>query len=1797
MKKFIFFLALIFMVSVSYVSAQNNSLLKNVSPAEREMAQMSLKESLSAIDQSATITEPTRGGSRAVLLNETFSSPSLPAGWLNLDVDGDTYKWQFTSTNSGCANIYPAGHGDTYCINSASYYNCILDLFPDNYLITPQLTANGPVEISWWVMTFDAAFPAETYQVRISTTGTAPANFTQQIFQETLTSAAATWVKRTVTFDATGPFYIAFRHCNSNDQYIMLIDDIFVETISCGPPSNFAVNYSGNNAVLTWTGSPTANSCNIYRDGVLVGNATGTTYTDNTMNPSLPHTWCVTSVCDGGEESSSVCVSKPSANECAPITDLTVDYVANCGAQLNWTSPKATLWDNTNINMGTGGLISSYWANNNNWIVCADDFDVEGPWIIERIQSRGFQSASSVLPTKMSVVIYANNANKPGAELYRNDAIPTSFDDGYCAMTLPTPFTLPGAGKYWISIAGAYDATVNANAQIANFRWNIYYGSTKIGLDFHLHDKMGLIATTNPNEWLEAQPLLGSANYSMYFKIEGDKNTGNPPPVYNVYRDGVKIASNVPTASYLDPNPVPTEGHTWGVEAVCGGFPTAMVTKYKSLCSFGDCTTDETIHGTATTTAYTLPISTFYNRSYSQQIFTEAELGLQPGDIIYEVSFEYIFATPQGPGGKTNQTFYLGSTCGKDGFTATEWIPLSNLSQVFQGTVQYNNSQKWSTIEFDDPFIYQGGHLVLAVFNNSGGYNTSSNATFRYSTPAGTRKTQFYQTDGALDPATNTATSTAITNRANTRFGVCKFAPRTTDMAAVGITGELTPMTTKPYDYTVTVKNYGVAPANTYTVSVATTDGLELAKEIITTPLAPNATAAHILSVTIPHALAGSLGIVGKVEFAGDQYLKNNETPCGLALGVIPHPGYELDCIDKQITTVPGTGTVYTIPANNLWNRSYTQQIYDAADIGLPAGTPLGYLSFHTSYSATYTKANQSIYLGNISKSTFTGSYDLIPATDLTLVYTGPMNVVGNSWFKMEFNEQPFTYAGNNIVVVVVNNAGTWPSSSNTFTTHPATNKATHIYTDNVVILSPTNVPTGFSGGVLTVRNNIRFGSCEKLYTLNPNNIYDPGAVVTVTSTPYPAPEGGTISVDITCDDPCREITDVIVGGISMGPLTTYTFTNVPGAGNEIVPLMHVVTGYIQIPITATAHVNGAIEPPGGAGGIVNVDCGSDKEFCFIPALGYVVDYFEVDGIVQPKKSCYTFTNVTDPHTIDVYFKVAPYKIIFTHVGDGEVIPVGREAEIPNGQIGMDDGDTQLFIFVPGECQEIAAVYIDGVLNPGAKLSGSYFFGPVYKSYTLHVVFKPIDKTIFASAGPNGIIEPAGSVPVPCGDDKTFKITANTGYVIDKLFIDGVEEPIADQLPLLYYTFENVTENGHTIYATFKVQILEITVIVNGDCGAVTPPGDAAGIVYVPYNAIQQFFFTPGEGCKLTQVLVDGEPFPNSIPLLTYIFTYVTENHTIEVTFEKITYPVKSSINANGVITPNGTVNVAHGTNQKFTWYTFPGFEVVNVFVDGIDIPPAVAAGEYTFTDVKASHYIDVITAPLVYKISAIAEAGGYITPFGDITVGYGQNQMFTFKAASGYEIDEVLINGVPNMEAAVTGVYAFINVKADQTIKVTFKVARYIVKANATGNGMIEPAGITELTYFDEIIYTITPDNGYQVSHVLVNGNNMGPINTYTFTEVEADGTIEVFFNPMGIDQNDNEVSIYSQSNIVYIVNNALIPLRDVSIMDMYGRLVWQGNVYETHNTISLDVANGIYSVRVATETGFTTTKVSIQR
>jgi uncharacterized protein (TIGR02145 family) len=184
------------------------------------------------------------------------------------------------------------------------------------------------------------------------------------------------------------------------------------------------------------------------------------------------------------------------------------------------------------------------------------------------------------------------------------------------------------------------------------------------------------------------------------------------------------------------------------------------------------------------------------------------------------------------------------------------------------------------------------------------------------------------------------------------------------------------------------------------------------------------------------------------------------------------------DCVAEEIIIGTGTNETEQIPINTLYKHSYSQQIYDAAELGIDAGTLITGIAFEiNNMGFPQFRHNQSIYLGHTTKPFFSAfDSDWIPVSELQLVYSGTVIFdVFPQETTIEFDTH-FEYIGGNLVVTVVNNDGTDNMLGYlTFRYHDTSlHKTLHRFTDDGTI--DPNFPG--VGAVSTERNNIKLLIC-----------------------------------------------------------------------------------------------------------------------------------------------------------------------------------------------------------------------------------------------------------------------------------------------------------------------------------------------------------------------------------------------------------------------------------------------------------------------------------------------------------------------------------------------------------------------------------------------------------------------------------------------------------------------------------------------------------------------------------------------
>jgi hypothetical protein len=219
-------------------------------------------------------------------------------------------------------------------------------------------------------------------------------------------------------------------------------------------------------------------------------------------------------------------------------------------------------------------------------------------------------------------------------------------------------------------------------------------------------------------------------------------------------------------------------------------------------------------------------------------------------------------------------------------------------------------------------------------------------------------------------------------------------------------------------------------------------------------------------------------------------------------------------------------------------------------------------------------------------------------------------------------------------------------------------------------------------------------------------------------------------------------------------------------------------------------------------------------------------------------------------------------------------------------------------------------------------------------------------------------------------------------------------------------------------------------------------------------------------------------------------------------------FTVFSIADMGGTIAPLGEVKVSCGGNQTFTITPEPGLGVADVIVDGESVGTVTS---YTFENIHKDHFIHATFAPEFKILSFVADDGGTISPSGEVTVIYGGNQTFTFTPGPGLGVADVIVDG--ESVGAVTS-YTFENIHEDHFIHAIF-APEFKILSFADDGGSISPSGEVTVIYGGNQTFTITPEPGLGVADVIVDGESVGAVTSYTFKNITSNHVIRATFEP----------------------------------------------------------------------------------
>ncbi|HIY51867.1 MAG TPA: S-layer homology domain-containing protein [Candidatus Olsenella avicola] len=92
-------------------------------------------------------------------------------------------------------------------------------------------------------------------------------------------------------------------------------------------------------------------------------------------------------------------------------------------------------------------------------------------------------------------------------------------------------------------------------------------------------------------------------------------------------------------------------------------------------------------------------------------------------------------------------------------------------------------------------------------------------------------------------------------------------------------------------------------------------------------------------------------------------------------------------------------------------------------------------------------------------------------------------------------------------------------------------------------------------------------------------------------------------------------------------------------------------------------------------------------------------------------------------------------------------------------------------------------------------------------------------------------------------------------------------------------------------------------------------------------------------------------------------------------------------------------------------------------------------------------------------------------------------------------------------------GIYFHVDKGGFSPFALVWEADARTITASAGANGTISPSGTIKVPLGSDQTFTITPNQGYEIADVRVDGKSVGAVGTYTFTDVQEGHTIEATF------------------------------------------------------------------------------------
>ena len=365
-----------------------------------------------------------------------------------------------------------------------------------------------------------------------------------------------------------------------------------------------------------------------------------------------------------------------------------------------------------------------------------------------------------------------------------------------------------------------------------------------------------------------------------------------------------------------------------------------------------------------------------------------------------------------------------------------------------------------------------------------------------------------------------------------------------------------------------------------------------------------------------------------------------------------------------------------------------------------------------------------------------------------------------------------------------------------------------------------------------------------------------------------------------------------------------------------------------------------------------------------------------------------------------------------------------------------------------------------------------------------------------------------------------------------------------------------------------------------GEHGTISPSGT---IIY-SLGSSASYVISPETGYKIKKILVDGVEIVVTAAdgaAQSYEFVDIQKDHTISAEFEQRMFKITVVCGGNGKIEPSTTKDYAYGSEVAFIITPNDGYVIKDVLIDGVSNAKAKENAEYTFSNLRANHKIEVSFEVVTFTIVSSVGEGGTMSPNQITTIkNWGENHSVTYTPNDKFVISTIVVDGQAlNLSGDVVSkpyTYTFSKITANHVISCQFESTQRTLTYDPNGGTFVLNTDIDLPSTTDNYNYRtiaqigLVPKTTYTInfaSATLISGTatefhvrlyKFGkPSTHYAFIKVPFGTNVSaVFTSPETLNPSDNnQILVYAGLAGATAGNN--VSLRGIT-MSVTKTLTW---------------------------------------